>query len=1146
MYIFYPKTEGHVRLRLIARKILLIMKITTLILITVILHVSAKSLAQKVTLAEKNAPLTSVFEKIHQQTGYDFLFTGSDLKNAKQISIHVNNIELKDVLQQLFADQPLTYSIEDQSVVVTPKESSLFDQLSAKVKNVLKIPASIAGTVTDTLGRPLIGASVFIKGINQVTQTDLKGNFNFPDLPQGRYILIASYVGYEKSETMVVNNGTNQHVTIVLHTGTSQLDQVQVVAYGTDSRRFSVGAVATVDAATIEKQPITNSLMALQGQVAGLAINGTNGVPGSTALVQVRGQNTLGAPSLKPYDQPLFIIDGVPFAPQNVNINQLNNLATASSYSGGISQATGLSPFNGINPNDIESITILKDAGATSIYGSQGANGVVLITTKKGKAGKTAFDLNLNTQFNSVARPVKLLNTAQYLQVRKDALAADGLTPSNDPNDIGYAPDLTLFDQQKYTDWQKVITGKTTNNTDLHATVSGGSATQTFLVGAGYTRSNYNYPGNYSDQRFTLHSALHSASVNQRFTMDLVTDYGYDQNKSASYGGTRGVVLAPNLPDLLDASGNLLWSYKGFPLNVQNFYSSLRQPTYLQYYNFNSSLNLAYKIFPGLTAGINLGYSRVSTVEHSENPASAQDPSYAQASAAFGNSATQSVNVEPQINYQKTIGRGVLTALLGGTYKKVSSDAYQVAAYGYANDNFLGSVIGATTTYPSETINLYKYVAGFARLKYIYDQKYILEVSGRRDGSSNFGPGRQFGNFASVGAGWIFSEESALKKTLPFVSYGKLSGSYGTTGGDASKAYSYQALYQSISGVTAFQNIKQSAPYNLYNPDFNWASKKSLNLALDLGLFNNRLLINATYYRNREGNQLVNTPLAVQSGFTQVYGNLNAIVQNQGWEFTISSTNIKTKAFSWTSNFNLTFNRNKLLDFPGLASSSYASKYIIGQPVSIIIGYKYKGVNPTTGLYEFYDKNGNATYSPKSGTVATGGDQVPIGDMNVKYMGGIGNTFSYKQFSLYVFCQFSSSNALNYLSALYATDYPGAITNQPAAILGNYWQKAGDQATIQRLAGSAYSSSFSTLAAFTQSNGIYSDDTYLRVKTASLAYALPEYVLQKLHVKGGSIYINAQNLFTVTNYKAGDPEQPGTYTAFPLQRIIAFGLNFKF
>jgi len=887
----------------------------------------------------------------------------------------------------------------------------------------------------------------------------------------------------------------------------------------------------------------------LQGQVAGLAINATSGVPGSQVLVQVRGQNTVAnSPfNLKPYDQPLFIIDGVPFAPQNNIASQLASLASAQSYSGGISQGGGYSAFNNINPNDIESISILKDADATSIYGTQGSNGVIIITTKKGKPGKTTVSFNLNTGFNSVAQPVKLLNTPQYLQLRKDAYAADGVTPGSDPNDyLGYAPDLTIFDQNKYTNFKKIIAGNTTHNTDLHGSISGGTDNQTFIVSTGYTRSDYNYPGNFSDQRYTIHSALHNTSADKRFTLDLVTDFGYDQNNSAGFGGSQDLLLTPNLPDLVDAAGNLVWNYKGFDLSGVQFYSTLKQPSNLQNYNLNNSLNLSYKLVAGLTIGVNLGYSRNTSDEHSVVPASAQDPLYASANASFANSATQTINVEPLLNYNKSFGKGVFTALLGSTYKKNTLNSSSALGYGYSNDNFLGSINGAATVYNADASSIYKYSAAFARLKYIYDQKYIIEATANRDGSSNFGPTHQFGNFGSVGAGWIFSEEKAFKEALPFFSYGKLSGSYGTTGSDGASPYYYQALYQAISDGPAFQGIKQSIAQNLYNPDYSWALKKSLNMVLDFGFFNNRLLLSTTYYRDREGDQLVSYPLPIQTGFAGVLGNLDATIQNQGWEFSASSTPIKSKYFSWATTFNLTFNRNKLLSFPNLSSSSYSDRYILGQPTSIVFGYKYKDVNPTTGLFEFYDKSGNLTSTPNSGTVAEGGDQVPIANREVTYMGGLGNNFTYKRFSLSIFCQFSSGEAPNYLSQAYGVNFPGAMTNEPTAILNNYWKNPGDHSQLQRLSSSYSSAAFTSAQDFSQSSGAYSNDTYLRVKTIALSYTMPDAFLKKVHIKSGSIYVNAQNMFTITNYKVGDPEQPGNYAAFPVQRIVALGLNLQF
>jgi len=423
------------------------------------------------------------------------------------------------------------------------------------------------------------------------------------------------------------------------------------------------------------------------------------GVPGSQVLMQVRGQNTVTSQSIspgnlttqKPYDQPLFIIDGVPFAPQNNNLSQLNNFVSGS-FSGGINQSGGISPFDNINPNDIESISVLKDADATSIYGTQGSNGVILITTKKGKPGKTVFNLMATTGYNTAAREVKLLNTPQYLGLRNAAFAADSITPSNDPNNyLAYAPDLLDFSQTKYTNWEKVIFGKTSNNTDIHGTLSGGTYNNTFLIAGGFTRSDFHFPGNFADQRLTLHSAFHHMSQDNRLTIDFGTDYGYDQNNSPGGGGT-GILLPPNTPDLLDPQGNLVWSYNGVSMDEYQIYRYLKEPDLLQNYNLNTTMRLAYKVLTGLSFTANLGYNRNTTSEHSILPASAQDPLYPTIQANFDNANYETINVEPQLDYTTTIGKGVLTSLVGATYKKNSSFISSLAGSGYANDNFLGSI----------------------------------------------------------------------------------------------------------------------------------------------------------------------------------------------------------------------------------------------------------------------------------------------------------------------------------------------------------------------------------------------------------------------------------------------------------------------
>jgi len=1143
------------------KKILLVMKITTIILFVAFMQVSAVGLAQKVTLVQKDATIRQIFKEINKQTGYNIFWSDSQINGDTKLSVDFKNTPLADVLNICLENSELTYSIEDKNVVIKQKEQSFLDNLKDKAAKVLAIPSDINGTVVDSTGNTLPGATIILKStsFSTNTYTDDKGEFHFKNVTQGKYTLSVTYIGYGKQEKLIETTGKDITIKFVLYNSVSGLDQVQVIAYGTQSKRFSVGSVSTVTAEDIEKQPVDNLLLALQGQAPGLAITATSGIPGSQVLVQIRGQNTLGsAAGLRPYDQPLFIVDGVPFAAGNNNVNQFASLVAAQHTSASLTNTVGISPFGNIDPADIESITILKDADATAIYGTQGANGVILITTKKGKPGATAFDLNVNTSFNSAAHPVQLMNTQQYLQFRKDAFTADGITPTNNSGSFNsYAPDLTVFDQNKYTNWEQVMYGQNTNNTDVHASLSGGTATNTFLISTGYNRSSYNYPGNFADQRYTLHSNMHHSSNDARLTVDLITDFGYEQNNSAGFGGAQDVVLPPNLPDLLGPSGNLLWKYQGFDLTTDQFYSSLQQPTYLQNYNLNTSFNISYKLFAGLTIGANMGYNRNTTNENSQTPGASQNPASFNFNrqANFSTNTAQTLNIEPQINYKKTIGKGILTALVGATYKKATTNSTYLTGQGYSNDNFLGSIDNATSIAAIDGATLYRYNAGFARINYIYDNEFIVNLTGRRDASSKFGPTNQFGNFGSVGAGWIFSEQKFLKNSLPVLSFGKLTGSYGTSGTDNVADYLFQSLFQPIPYIPTFQGVASSAPVNLYNPNFSWPLKKSLNIALDLGFFNDRLLLNATFYRDRETNQLVNIPEPVQTGFNSVLGNLPATVQNQGFEFSVSSTNIKVRNFSWRTNFNLSFNRNKLIAFPNLASSTYASTYVIGQSTSTIYGYQYKDVNPTTGLFEFYKANGTVTYNPNFQLASAGGDKVAIANRDIKYMGGFGNTFTYKQFSLFIFCQFSSQNAPNYLFQAYnSSGLLGFMYNQPTAVLGNYWKTPGDVSQLQRLA-SSYSSPFiasagtsaiSQVFKFAASSGVYSDDTYLRVKTVSLAYQLPNALLNKVHIKAASVFVNGQNLLTFTNYKVGDPEQPGTYSSFPVQRVVAFGLNLKF
>jgi TonB-linked SusC/RagA family outer membrane protein len=1104
-------------------KILLIMKLTTLILIIGLLQVSAKGVSQ-ITLNEKEAPVAKVLESIKQQSGYYFFYDESELKD-KKVTVKFSNSTLDVALTECFKSLPFTYQVLEKNVVITLKEP-----VKSVPATVTSDTVNVHGRVVDNEGQPLPGATITVsyKKETHASIADKDGKFAF-SVYKGTLLKI-SFIGYVAREM----NATSNLGDISLQQFNATLDETQVIGYGTQSKRFSVGSATTVTAKDISDQPVTNVAQALQGRVAGLDVTSLSGVPGAQTTLQIRGQNTLGTG--KPYDQPLIIVDGIPYAGQNTSVNMINTIAGQTSIING-QAPVGLSPLANINPLDIESITVLKDADATSIYGSRGSNGVILITTKKGRVGKTSVDVNARSGLNFVANPVKLLNTQQYLDLRRQALAADGVTIT--PNNSSQNYDLTVFDPNKYTNFYHEIYNQTASNTNIGVNLQGGSPNSTFLVSGNYSRADYNYPGSYAAQGFTLHSNLHNTSVNGKLSLDFNSDFGYNTNNSPPFSQQQAYLAPPNTPNLLDASGNPVWSYKGVSLANYQFYAFMKKTSLTDMYHIGEALHASYKIFTGLSAGVTMGYNRNNNIGQQEIPIAAQYPAYnPYNSNSFLNNTYQTIDIEPQLNYNRLIGKGAFSALLGGTYTKNLFDAASSTGQGYANAALLGTLAGATQVTTGNSFSTEKYVAAFGRLNYVYDQKYIINLTGRRDGSSNFGPGRQFGDFWSVGGGWIVSEEKPFKAIMPpLVSLFKLSGNYGTTGSNGVSPYQYLPNWSPTNST--FQTAAPYLPQNLYNPNYSWATKKELNLAADFGFFNNRLLINATYYRDREGDQLLSYPLAIQAGFSSVTQNLNAVLQNSGWEFMFTSVNIKSKDFNWISAFNTSFNRNKLISFPGLATSSYANIYVIGQSTTAIPLYTYKDVNPTTGVYEFINAQGQTTYTPNITTDRTYHDNHPL-------TAGLNNTFNYKRLSLTAFLYFNRSYQNNYLYNLYSfslNDAPGSIGNQPAAILGNYWQKPGDIKPLQRLT-QTYAAAYNATQYFQTSTGAYSNDTYLRLQTLNISYSLPDNVLRRLSIRNFRLYLQAQNLFTITNYKVGDPSQPGTVAVFPTQRILVCGLSF--
>jgi TonB-dependent starch-binding outer membrane protein SusC len=1107
----------------VVTKTMRVMQLTAFIMLFFSLQVSAIGISQTITLSAKDASLQTVFKEVKKQSGYLISYNASILKTSKHVTVSVKNYPLEDFIKLILSNQNHTYVLKDKSIIIKPTEDlnpGLHDH-AFKPEISLNTPP-ITGVVRGPDGQPIAGANVIVKGTKRGTTTNADGSFVI-EADNGEVLIISS-VGFVDQQ-LNINNGSIGPVMLII--SESKLDEVQIIAYGTIIKRLSTGNVSTVKARDIEKQPVQNPLLALQGRAPGVVIEQSTGLPGSGVKVRIQGQNSLNRGS-----DPLYVIDGIPYTSQ-----LLPTLSSVQGESGGGPDPTGSgSPLSFINPKDIESIDILKDADATSIYGSRAAAGAILITTKKGKAGKTKLDINLQSGYGKVARRVNVLNTNQYLEMRREALKNDGITA---PGETDY--DINgIWKQNRETDWQKELIGGRSTYNNLQLSLSGGNEKTQFLVGGGYHKESTVFPGNLADEKGSLHFNLNNVSNNQKFRFQLDMKYLLDNNQILTSDLTGPAVkLAPNAPALYNADGTLNWE----PLangnsTWQNPLSFLLSKYKNKTNNLLSNAVLSYQVIPGLEVKSNFGYTNLQNKEITTVPLGVIAPEFRpfnKASANFGSGSIASWIVEPQITYKREIGKGAIDIMAGSTFLQSNSDGEALGAYGYNSDLVLEDIRSATTVIANNTVSsVYKYNAIFGRLNYNYQNRYIINLTTRRDGSSRFGAENQFHNFGAIGAAWLFSNEEIFKKTFSFLSFGKIRGSYGTTGNEQIGNYQFMSLYSSRTRLTPYQNAIGLRPDGLSNPYLQWEETRKLQFGIDLGFIKDKILFNANYYRNRSSNQLQSYALPIMVGVGEIIQNFPAKVQNSGWEFSVNTTNLKSQNFTWTTSINLTITKNKLLEYEGLESSSFSDRYVIGKPITINKVYKSAGVDPQTGAYQFSDIDGKLTPYPDYSK-----DRTAIFDLTPKYYGGFQNSFSYKGISLDILFQLVKQIGVDYTLGDRPGTFYGNNGNQPVSVLER-WQKPGDITRIQR-----YSSDFSLFLQSinaTSSSLVYSDASFIRLKNLSLSWQLPGAWKSRAGLQNAGIFLQGQNLFTITKYIGLDPETKSSISLPPL-RVITFGLN---
>lgn len=1112
----------------LVQKALRIMKLTAFFILATCLHVNAvDGYGQKVTLSEREVHIEKIFTEIKRQTGFNFLYTSNVLAGTHRVSVSVTNATVTEVLDVVLAGQGLEYRIknDDNLVIIKTAPPLVVGIPITQSQQNGDTLVDIHGVILDENGAPASGVNVTVKGTTKGVTTNFKGEFFLKDVDRKSMIVMSS-VGYDRQEMAAA--ASTRSIRIQLKIAVGNLDEMQVIAYGKTSRRFSTGNIATVKASDIEKQPVQNPLLALQGRVPGLYIKQENGISGGPVTIRIQGQN-----SIANGNEPLIVIDGIPLLSQlpRTGLDGVLGSTTLSSTPSALTY---------VNPSDIESIDVLKDADATAIYGSRAANGAILITTKKGKAGQDKILINALQGFGQVTRMMDMMDSRHYLDMRYEAIQNGGAVV-NTLKDY----DLTLWDTTRNTNWQNELIGGTEKYTNINATLSGGTNNMQYYIGTTFNKTTTVFPGNFCDKKASAYFNLTRTSSNQKLKLQLSTNYLLDDNQLPGIDLTqKAIQLEPIAPETYNLDGTLNWA----PNSTGN--STWENPLIpIMYYKYKSkatslvsNMVIDYRIMNGINFRTSLGYTSLTTNEYLAIPLHAirpEDRLTTLRSAQYSTRSTNSWIIEPQMTYQSKNKSGMIEGLIGASLQQRLTDANSISGLGYSSDEVLKNPAAAASVkvFTPYFAN-YKYCGIFARLGYTLLGKYIINATARRDGSSRFGDENKFQNFGSVGIGWIFSQTKFIKNNFSFISFGKLRGSYGITGNDQVGEYSYMSLYGNISAAVPYQGVVGLTPNNLSNPFLGWEETRKWQMGLDMGLINDRLLLNITYVRNRSSNQLLNYNLATITGFSGIAGNFPAVVQNSNWEFSLSSINVKSKNVYWKADINLTISRNKLLKFQDLENSTYKYSLIVGQPLNVNRYLHFVGVNSSTGNYEVFDSQGVPTNSPNFTT-----------DANIlittvpKFYGGFGNTFEYRDFQLDFLFQFVKQMGVNYFynngNVLLAPgDFSSGSSNQPTSLVDR-WRKAGDIKQVQKVS--------TTLNTFLVmgSDAAVSDASFVRLKNLSLAYRIPQNWQKMLHLNNCKIYLQCQNLLTITKYHGLDPETQSIASLPPL-RIIAFGLQVGF
>lgn len=1116
--VFPPEKD-----RKILSFILLQMKLISIIILLACIQLKAEVFSQQVTIVVKKTSIENVIREIRKQTGYTFLYDAEFVKKADLVTLNLKNKPINEVLEETLKDQPFSWEILDKTILIKPNAD-----LEKSIKTKRLQTGEVRGKVTDEKGLPLPG--VIIRSENVNTLTDTNGAFILRNI-EGTKTLTISYTGFSPLQ-MQVKAGDD--VKVVLKEDVQKLNEITVIGYGTQNSREITSAISTFKPTIENARPVLSADQMIQGRMAGVSVAAASGTPGAANRVSIRGTGSLTASN-----DPLYVIDGVPVVNQSTSMYNFGE---------------NINPLAALNPNDIESIDVLKDAASAAIYGSRATNGVIIITTKSGAKGKSNISIDAYTGLQNVPNldNLKMINSNQYVELANEAI-------DNYNTQYGYSPGGTNYMQRIQnpypgmpdTDWLDLIL-RTAKTNSFNLSFSGGGDKGTYFIS-----------GNYTDQEGTIITnkyKKYTAKVN--LTQDIRSWLKVGANTNFSYSKNIRVPGSNLGTATLPKSLSQRPFDRPYKPNGDYYVGGTNDLVYhnsLQVLNEENVFLDNYRLLGNIFADVKLAKDLLFKTSFGTDLIHVQDYVYYNQKHPYGTGNGRIIDnrnligstvFENTLNYKKSINGLNIDALAGHSFQRTTNSTSGIDGNGFPSSSF--DVLTAASVIADASTNLYGNAleSYFGRVNLAYQNKYLLSMSMRADGSSRFAPENRWGYFPSASLGWQVSKEDFWSVERTDL---KLKVSYGATGNqEGISNYAYQAL---TGGGYNYNTTSGIAVTSLGNRNLTWEKANQFDVGIDFGIDNNRFNFLIDYFIKNTNNLLYSKPIYATTGFTSIISNIGSM-KNNGLEVGLTG-NFNLGAVKWNTGFNISFVKNKLTSLIGndeLISIGSNRALKVGESLGSFWVYKQLGLYQDDAevpapLYNIGVRAGDVKFEDLNddGKIDINDRQI-VGNSSPKLYGGWNNTFKYKGFDFTMFFTFMQGNDV-YASWRVNTERLGAnaFNTSEQAALGRWRGPNTSNETPRAIYGLSHN--------YSNSSRFLEDGSFIRLRSLSLGYQLPTKWLDRINTRRMRVYVQTDNLFLLTKYSGLDPEVSSNMNplfigednlVLPQPRTINFGVNLNF